>query len=230
MKLGSVELGFTRRSYMSGEEVGSDTVDLKLEVVVIPVSDVERAWEFYGRLGWRVDANVNRDGFRLVQLTPPGSGCSIQFGTDLTTAVPGSVKDVYLVVSDIDAARKDLSNHGVAVSEAFHEKSLGGRFHEAGADDRIEGRSPDSTSYGSFATFSDPDGNTWLLQEITTRLPGRVKSDTTYASVPDLAGALRRASAAHGDHEKRIGHADADWPDWYAAYMVAEEAGSDLPT
>jgi catechol 2,3-dioxygenase-like lactoylglutathione lyase family enzyme len=210
--------------------MSDDQVDLKIEVVVIPVSDVERAWDFYGGLGWRVDANVTRDDFRLVQLTPPGSACSIQFGTGLTSAPPGSAKDVYLVVSDINAARKDLANRGVAISEAFHEKTLGGRFHEEGADDRQDGTSPTSASYGSFASFSDPDGNTWLLQEITSRLPGRVDPETTFASVSELASALRRAEAAHGEHEKHIGKADPDWPDWYAAFMAAERAGTPLPT
>jgi predicted enzyme related to lactoylglutathione lyase len=208
----------------------ADSVDMKLEVVVIPVSDVDRARQFYGSLGWRVDADVDRDDFQLVQLTPPGSGCSVQFGTELTSAAPGSAKSVYLVVSDIEAAREDLASRGVEVSDAFHEVTLGGRFHQAGSDDRLEGPSPDAGSYGSFASFSDPDGNSWLLQEVTTRLPGRVQSPTTFTSVPDLAAALRRAEAAHGEHEKRIGHADANWPDWYAAYMVAEQAGDDLPS
>jgi catechol 2,3-dioxygenase-like lactoylglutathione lyase family enzyme len=218
---------------MSTTEVGADTgesVDMKLEVVVIPVSDVDRAWKFYGSLGWRVDANVDRDGFRLVQLTPRGSDCSIQFGTDLTSATPGSAQDVYLVVPDIEAARKELSIRGVDVSEVYHEKTIGGRFHREGAGDRLDGPAPDPSSYRSFASFSDPDGNTWLLQEVTTRRKGRVESHTTFTSADDLASAMRRASAAHGAHEKQIGHADGNWPDWYAAYMVAERDGTDLPT
>ena len=210
---------------------GPGPVDLKLEVLVLPVSDVDRAAAFYRGLGWRVDADVNVGGLHLLQFTPPGSQCSIQFGTDLTPAAPGSSRDVYLVVDDIGAARAQLADRGVAVSDAFHEVALGGRFQEPGGKLRAHGASPESSSYGSFATFSDPDGNTWLLQEITTRLPGRVDTATTsYASVRDLADAMRRASEAHGEHEKRIGRADPDWPDWYAAYMVAEQTGTELPT
>jgi catechol 2,3-dioxygenase-like lactoylglutathione lyase family enzyme len=205
------------------------TVAMNLEVVVIPVSDVDRAKEFYGGLGWRLDADVARgDDLRLVQFTPPGSGCSVQFGTNLTSDVPGSVQSLYLVVSDIGAARDDLVAHGAAVSDVFHDGALGGRFNDAG---RVAGPSPERSSYGSFATFSDPDGNGWLLQEITARLPGRIDQPTTsYASSSDLAGALRRAEAAHGEHEKRTGAADANWPDWYADYMVRERAGEELPS
>jgi catechol 2,3-dioxygenase-like lactoylglutathione lyase family enzyme len=206
-------------------------VDEKLEVVVIPVSDVDRAKEFYGSLGWRLDADVARgDNFRLVQFTPPGSGCSIQFGTGLTSAAPGSAQDLYLTVSDIGAARADVVGRGVEASEVFHEGAPGARFHD-GANGRVSGPAPNDASYGSFASFSDPDGNSWLFQEITTRLPGRVDpAVTSFGSASDLADAMRRASAAHGQHEKRIGHADADWPDWYAKYMVAEQAGTELPT
>jgi catechol 2,3-dioxygenase-like lactoylglutathione lyase family enzyme len=206
-------------------------VDEKLEVVVIPVSDVDRAKEFYGSLGWRLDADVARgDNFRLVQFTPPGSGCSIQFGTGLTSAAPGSAQDLYLTVSDIGAARADVVARGVEASEVFHEGAPGARFHD-GANGRVSGPAPNDASYGSFASFSDPDGNSWLFQEITTRLPGRVDpAVTSFGSASDLADAMRRASAAHGQHEKRIGHADADWPDWYAKYMVAEQAGTELPT
>jgi catechol 2,3-dioxygenase-like lactoylglutathione lyase family enzyme len=210
-------------------EAGGQSAALKLEVVVIPVSDVGRAREYYGRLGWRVDADVDVNGFKLVQLTPPGSGCSIQFGTSLTTAAPGSAQNVYLVVSDIEAARQDMLDRGVAVSNVYHEGSLGGRFHQPGAADRVEGPAPEGKSYSSFASFSDPDGNLWLLQEITTRLPHRVDPEASYSSVRDLADALRRAAAAHGEHEKRIGHADPEWPDWYAAYILAESAGTELP-
>jgi catechol 2,3-dioxygenase-like lactoylglutathione lyase family enzyme len=206
-------------------------VDEKLEVVVIPVADVDRAKEFYGSLGWRLDADVARgDNFRLVQFTPPGSGCSIQFGTGLTSAAPGSAQDLYLTVSDIGAARADVVARGVEASEVFHEGAPGGRFHD-GTAGRVSGPAPEDASYGSFASFSDPDGNSWLFQEVTTRLPGRVDPTVTlFGSASDLADAMRRASAAHGQHEKRIGHADADWPDWYAKYMVAEQAGTELPT
>jgi catechol 2,3-dioxygenase-like lactoylglutathione lyase family enzyme len=202
--------------------------DANLEVIVIPVSDVDRAKEFYGRLGWRLDADVApRDDFRLIQFTPPGSGCCIQFGTDLTSAAPGSAQGLYLIVSDIDGARDALIAAMVEVSEVFHEGALGARFRAT--DGRVTGPAPDHKSYGSFAAFSDPDGNGWLLQEVTTRLPGRVDAATSFASAPDLAAALRRAEAAHGQHEKRTGKADANWPDWYAEYMVAERAGTELP-
>ena len=226
---------------MSATQVSSDdagvaanvgSVGMNLEVIVIPVSDVDRAKEFYGRLGWRLDADVVvGEELRLIQFTPPGSGCSIQFGTNLTSAPPGSARGLYLIVSDVEAVRDHLLAQGVEVSEVFHERGLGGRFHPAGADDRVSSPAPDHKSYGSFASFSDPDGNGWLLQEVTTRLPGRVDpAATSFGSASDLADAMRRASAAHGEHEKRIGAADANWPDWYAAYMVAEQAGTELPT
>jgi len=207
-------------------------MDTKFEVAVIPVSDVDRAKEFYGHLGWRLDADVPvGDNFRIVQLTPPGSPCSIQFGTNMTPAAPGSAQGLYLVVSDIGAARDQLTAQGANVSEIFHERALGDRFAPAGTDRRVRGPAPENGSYGSFATFSDPDGNGWLLQEVTKRLPGRVDAaETTFASAADLAGAMRRAEAAHGEHEKRIGAADPNWPDWYAAYMVAEQAGTELPS
>jgi len=206
-------------------------VDEKLEVVVIPVLDVDRAKEFYGSLGWRLDADVaHGDNFRLVQLTPPGSGCSIQFGTGLTSAAPGSTQDLYLTVSDVGAARAELVARGVEASEVFHEGAPGARF-DHGAKGRVSGPAPNDASYSSFVSFSDPDGNGWLFQEVTTRLPGRVDpAVTSFGSASDLADAMRRASAAHGQHEKRIGAADANWPDWYAKYMVAEQAGTELPT
>ncbi len=216
-----------RSSDASGTaSVGRD--DTKLEVVVIPVSDVDRAKEFYGSLGWRLDADVAAgDDFRLIQFTPPGSGCSVQFGTNLTSAAPGSAQGLYLIVSDVEAARNELVARGVKASEVFHEGTRGARFHAAG---RVAGPSPDRGSYGSFASFSDPDGNGWLFQEVTTRLPGRVDpAATSFGSASDLASALRRAAAAHGEHEKRIGEADANWPDWYADYMVREQAGAELP-
>ena len=206
-------------------------VDMNLEVVVIPVSDVDRAKEFYGSLGWRLDADVAPDDeFRLVQFTPPGSGCSVQFGTGVTSAAPGSAEGLYLVVSDVETARDALAGRGVEVSEVFHEGSPGARFEPA-ANARISGPASDHQSYRSFAAFNDSEGNGWLLQEVTTRLPGRIDPGaTSFASASDLASALRRASAAHGEHEKRIGHEDANWPDWYAEYMVRERAGEELPT
>jgi len=209
---------------------GAATVDMKFEVVVIPVSDVDRAKEFYGKLGWRLDADFRFDnGFHVVQFTPPGSTCSIQFGTNITTAAPGSAQNLYLVVSDIDAARTELVARGVKVSDLFHPGRPEAQFQPEG---RIAGPAPDHATYRSFATFSDPDGNGWLLQEVTTRLPGRIDpaSGTSFGSVSDLASALRRAEAAHGQHEKRTGQRDENWPDWYSAYMVAEQAGTELPT
>jgi catechol 2,3-dioxygenase-like lactoylglutathione lyase family enzyme len=206
------------------------TVDISLEVVVLPVSDVDRAKQFYKNLGWREDADIVReDDFRVVQLTPPGSHRSVIFGSGITTAVPGSADGMQLVVSDIDAARAEIADHGVEVSEAFHD--AGGVFHHAGTDARVPGPDPQRGSYGSFLSFSDPDGNGWLLQEITTRLPGRLDpTSTVFASTEDMAAALRRAAAAHGEHEARTGAEDPDWPDWYARYMVREQAGSELPS
>jgi catechol 2,3-dioxygenase-like lactoylglutathione lyase family enzyme len=206
-------------------------IDTKLEVVVVPVSDVDRAKDFYTGLGWRLDADVvTGDDVRLIQFTPPGSSCSIQFGANLTSAAPGSARGLYLAVADIEAARDQLIARHVEVSEVFHEESLGGRF-EYGTDRRASGPAPDRSSYGSFASFSDPDDNGWLLQEVTNRLPGRVDLATTsFASASDLARAMERASAAHGEHEKRIGQADPNWPDWYAEYMVSEQAGEELPS
>ena len=207
-------------------------VDLKLEVVVIPVSDVDRAKDFYGRLGWRLDADFSFDnGVKVVQFTPPGSPGAIQFGSKMTSAAPGSAENLYLVVSDINAARDELVARGADVSEVFHAASPGAQFQPDGTPDRLNGPAPGHESYRSFATFSDPDGNRWLLQEITSRLPGRVNaSETSFASSNDLAGALRRAEAAHGEHEKRTGQRDANWADWYATYMAAEAAGEELPT
>ena len=206
-------------------------VDQKLEVLVVPVSDVERAKQFYGNLGWRLDADFPFDnGFRVVQFTPPGSGCSIQFGTNITSAAPGSAQGFYLVVSDIEAARDQLVARGIKVSEVFHAVSPGAQFQPEGTSGRISGPAPDHATYRSYATFSDPDGNGWLLQEVTTRLPGRIDhAETSFASANDLASALRRAEAAHGEHEKRTGQRDANWPDWYAEYMVREQAGEQLP-
>jgi catechol 2,3-dioxygenase-like lactoylglutathione lyase family enzyme len=201
----------------NGARVGK--VDMKLEVVTIPVSDADRATKFYGSLGWRQD--VTPPGSGVVQFTPPGSACSVQFGTNRTSAAPGSAQNQFLIVSDIEAARDELAGRGVEVSEIFH----------FGPDGRASGPAPDHATYRSFATFSDPDGNRWLLQEITTRLPGRIDAtETAFGSASDLASALRRAEAAHGQHERRTGQRDADWPSWYSAYMVAEQAGTELPT
>jgi catechol 2,3-dioxygenase-like lactoylglutathione lyase family enzyme len=207
------------------------TVDLKLEAFVIPVSDVDRAKTFYGQLGWRLDADFPFDnGFRVLQFTPPGSGCSIQFGTNITSAAPGSAHGLYLIVSDIEAARRELAARGVKISGVFHAGTPGAQFQPDGTSGRIRGPAPDHATYSSFATFSDPDGNGWLLQEITTRLPGRIdRAATSFGSASDLASAFRRAEAAHGEHEKRTGQRDANWADWYAAYMVAEQAGQELP-
>jgi catechol 2,3-dioxygenase-like lactoylglutathione lyase family enzyme len=195
---------------------GLASVDMKLEAVVIPVSDVERAKDFYTKLRWRQDVTPPA----VFQFTPHGSGCSVQFGQNLTSAAPGSAQRTYLIVSDIEAARDDLIADGIQVSEVFH----------IGPDGLGSGPDPERRSYYSFASFSDPDGNSWLLQEVTTRLPGRIDSGVTaFGSARDLASALRRAEAAHGEHEKRTGQRDANWPDWYAAYMAAEQAGTELP-
>jgi catechol 2,3-dioxygenase-like lactoylglutathione lyase family enzyme len=211
------------------------TVDMKLEIVVIPVSDVDRAKRFYGGLGWRLDADFAAgDDFRVIQFTPPGSGCSVIFGRNVTAAAPGSAQGLYLIVADIALARDELLGRGADVSKVFHDD---GDVH-AGADEpylfgrlRVGGPDPEHRSYRSFASFSDPDGNGWLLQEITVRLPGRVEADdATFTSSTELAAALRRAAAAHGEHEKRIGKQDADWPDWYAEYIVRERAGKELPS
>src|SRR5438093_4233467 len=213
-------------------DAGIGRVDMKLEVVVIPVSDVDRAREFYGRLGWRLDADFRfENGFRVVQFTPPGSGCSIQFGTNITSAAAGSARSLYLVVSDIVAARDELIARGLEVSEVFHPATPGAQFQPDGARGRVSGPATGHAAYSSYVAFNDPDGNGWLLQEITKRLPGRVDpAATSFGSASDLTTALRRAAAAHGEHEKRIGAADAEWPEWYARYMVAEQAGTELPT
>ena len=207
------------------------TADLKLEAVVVPVADVDRSKAFYQGLGWRLDADFAFDnGFRVVQFTPPGSPASIQFGTGITSAAPGSAQGIYLVVSDIQAARDALAGQGVEVSAVFHAASPGAQFQPDGDAGRVEGPADDGASYGSFATFADPDGNGYLLQEVTTRLPGRVDADeTSYASADDLTQALIRAATAHGEHEKRTGEYDEEWPVWYAAYMVAERNGTQLP-
>jgi catechol 2,3-dioxygenase-like lactoylglutathione lyase family enzyme len=224
-----------RSENVAGKAVAAK-VDMKLEIVVIPVSDVDRAKEFYERLGWRLDADFdNGKDFRVIQFTPPGSGCSVIFGKSVTASAPGSAQGLYLIVCDIEAAREELLGRGIEISEVFHD--AGGVY--AGTDEpylfgklRARGPDPEHRSYRSFASFHDPDGNGWLFQEITTRLPGRIDSTTTtFASANDLASAFRRAEAAHGEHEKNVlgGQRDENWPEWYAAYMVAEQAGTELP-
>jgi catechol 2,3-dioxygenase-like lactoylglutathione lyase family enzyme len=217
------------------ETPATRSLEMKFEIVVIPVSDVDRAKSFYGGLGWRLDADYDAgEDFRVIQFTPPGSGCSIIFGRNVTAAAPGSARGLYLIVSDIDAARKELLGRGAQIGEVFHGTS--GVY--AGPDEpylfgrtRVSGADPGHGSYRSFASFNDPDGNGWLLQEITARLPGRVDGDeTTFTSSSALAAALRRAAAAHGEHEKRTGGHDAGWADWYADYIVREQAGQELPT
>lgn len=197
----------------------NNTIDMKLEVIVIPVSDEQRAEQFYRKVGWRQD--VTPPGSGVFQFTPHGSSCSVQFGKGLTTAAPGSAQRNYLIVSDIEAARNALLAAGVEVGEIFH----------FGPNGFVSGLDPERGTYRSLALFSDPDGNSWLLQEITARLPGRIDSGvTSFSSVTDLINALRRAEAAHGEHEKRTGVRDENWADWYAAYMAAEQAGTELPT
>jgi predicted enzyme related to lactoylglutathione lyase len=209
-------------------------VDMKLEVHVIPVSDVDRSKQFYERLGWRLDDDVApMDGLRIVQFTPPGSGTSVTFGKGLTAAAPGSAL-AGMTVSDIEAAHDDVVSRGIDASDVWHGPPFPPEARQPGVD-------PERTSYGSFFSFSDPDGNVWLMQEVTTRLPGRVDGvGIAFASPADLEGALRRAESAHGEHEKGTGHRlkaelaervrDQDWPAWYASYMVAEQTGADLPT
>src|SRR5580698_3322307 len=179
------------------KDASAARADMKLEAIAIPVSDVDRAKEFYGKLGWRLDADFPYDnGFRVVQFTPPGSGCSVQFGTKITSAPPGAAQGLYLIVPDVAAAQADLAGRGADVSDVFHAGTPGAQFQPDGTSGRVTGPAPDHATYSSFATFSDPDGNSWLLQEVTTRLPGRVDpADTTFASAADLAGAMRRASA-----------------------------------
>jgi catechol 2,3-dioxygenase-like lactoylglutathione lyase family enzyme len=228
------EAAMSTQAVPANSSTGVASVDMKLELVVIPVSDVDRAKEFYGKLGWRLDADFDSgNDFRVVQFTPPGSGSSLIFGKNVTSAAPGSAQGLYLIVSDIQAARAELAGRGVPISEVFHD---GGGVY-AGTDEpylfgRLRASGPESQhrSYRSFASFHDPDGNGWLLQEITARLPGRIDSATTsFPSARDLASALRRAASAHGEHEQRIGHADANWPDWYAEYMVREQNGQEPP-
>jgi catechol 2,3-dioxygenase-like lactoylglutathione lyase family enzyme len=224
--MSATEEGTTSRDATVGR------VDMKLEIQVIPVSDVDRAKAFYERLGWRLDDDVApMDGLRIVQFTPPGSPTSITFGHGLTTAAPGSAEGG-LVVSDIQAAHDELASREINISDIWHGPPFPVQARQPGPD-------PDRASYGSFAYFTDPDGNTWLVQEVTTRLPGRLNAtETAYVSTADLEGALRRAEAAHREHEKRTGRShlfhrsdqDENWLDWYAAYMTAEQAGTDSPS
>ena len=220
--------------HTAGGDASVGKLDLKLEVQIIPVSDVDRAKEFYERLGFRLDADdAPLPGLRIVQFTPPGSGTSVTFGLGLTTAAPGSA-EAGLIVSDIEAAHHVLAGRGIQVSDIWHGPPFPVEARQVGAD-------PDRTSYGSFFYFTDPDSNTWLVQEVTTRRPGVMNAgETGYVSTADLEGALRRAAAAHAKHEKHNGHhggllhrhaqeRDEDWPAWYAAYMAAEQAGTDLP-
>ena len=216
----------------ASRDAAAGNVDMHVEVVIIPVSDVDRSKQFYQRLAWRLDGDAAPlEGLRIVQFTPPGSAASVTFGTGLTTAAPGSAEGG-LIVSDIEAAHDDLAGRGIDASEIWHGPPFPPEARQPGPD-------PERTSYGSFFSFTDPDGNTWLVQEVTTRLPGRIDAaGTAFVSTADLAGALRRAEAAHAEHEKRAGRShlfhrsghDEDWPGWYAAYLVAEQAGTDLPT
>jgi len=209
-------------------------IPCKLEIVVLPVSNVDRAKEFYSKLGWRLDADfASGSDFRVLQFTPPGSACSVIFGVNVTPAAPGSAQGLYLIVTDIDAARADLLARGVDVSETFHNEGV-----YSGADEpylfgkvRVSGPDANHGSYRTFASFHDPDGNGWLMQELTTRIAGRIDSGiTSFASAADLASALRRAGAAHGEHEKRNGgQHDENWPDWYAEFMVSEQSGAESP-
>jgi len=223
------------RSETTARPAKARPVDMKFEIAVIPVSDVDRAKAFYERLGWRLDADYAAPGgdYRVIQFTPPGSGCSVIFGANVTGAAPGSAQGLYLVVSDVVAAREDLVARGVEVSEVFHDAAgvyLGPDEPYLFGRVRVSGPHPEKSSYRSFASFRDPDGNGWLFQEVTSRAPGRVDADTSFTSPSELAAALRRAEGAHGEHEKRHGgQRDENWPEWYAAYMTAEQAGAELP-
>lgn len=219
---------------MTTDSTRTVPIDMKLEVIVVPVSDVDRAKEFYASLGWRLDADfAGTDDYRVIQFTPPGSGASVIFGRHVTDAEPGSAQGLYLIVSDIDAAREALQGRGVDISDVFH----AGDVH-AGNDEpylfgrlRVGGPDPERRSYRSYASFRDPDGNGWLFQEVTTRLPGRIDAGaTTFSSAADLASAFRRAEAAHGEYEKQLGHRDEEWPVWYADYIVREQSGELRPS
>jgi catechol 2,3-dioxygenase-like lactoylglutathione lyase family enzyme len=209
------------RNEQSTRAPGARTVETKLEVVVIPVSDVDRTKRFYESLGWRLDADFAFDnGFRVVQVTPPGSGCSVQFGTKITSAAPGSAQGLYLIVSDIQAAHDELAAHGAEVSEVFHAATPGAQFQRDGTGGRVSGPAPDHASYRSFVTFNDPDGNSWLLQEIKTRLPGRGLSNFDVETLTEL---LRETEKHHGEYEPTA--PKHHWSEWYAAYVVARQQG-----
>ena len=209
------------RSEQTARAPSAGKVDLKLEAVVIPVSDVDRAKRFYGSLGWRLDADFAFDnGVRVVQFTPPGSGCSIQFGTKVTSAPPGSAQNLYLIVSDIEAARDEIGSYGVEISKVFHPTAPGAQFQPNATSGRVDGPAPDHACYRSFATFSDPDGNGWLLQEVRTRLPGRGLSNM---DVPTLTELLREAEEGHGKYEPTA--PKHHWSGWYSAYIVARQQG-----
>lgn len=211
-------------------QLGPGRSDMKLEVIVLPVSDVDRAADFYaGKLGWRVDVDTVNGDSRVVHLTPPGSACSVMFGTGLTPVAPGSAKFLHLVVADVEAAHAELVAAGIESSGVFHDPT--GAFNRFDPSVRASGPDPQRGTYASYVAFDDPDGNGWMLQEVTTRFPGRIDaSGTTYATVSDLAEAMRRAETAHGEHEQRTGERDEEWPTWYATYMSAEQAGEELPT
>jgi predicted enzyme related to lactoylglutathione lyase len=204
------------------------TIDTKLEAVVIPVSDVDCAKDFYLNLGWNLDSDVAADErYRMVQFTPPGSQCSVLFGKGVTDEPAGSVQGIHLIVSDIDAARAALAGRNVYVSDTFHD--AGGFFHHAGRQARVSGLHPTRLSYGSFASFNDPDGNGWVMQEVTRRLPGRTDvTMTAFSSSGELAGALRRAARAHGEYEKTSGGGSENWAEWCAKFVI-DEAGKLAP-
>ena len=222
----------TTEAHTAGGDTSVGTVDMRLEVDIIPVSDVDRAKQFYQRLGFRLDADdAPMEGLRIVQFTPPGSGTSVTFGLGLTNAAPGAAEGG-LIVSDIEAAHHQLAGRGIEVSDIWHGPPFPVEARQPGPD-------PERTSYGSFFYLNDPDGNTWLVQEVTTRRPGVMDAgETGYVSREDLEAALRRAEAAHREHEKGNGRShlfhradpDTNWPAWYASYMVAEQAGTDLPS
>ena len=219
----------TTRSNTLVETQKPRSIDMKLEVVVIPVSDVDRAKQFYAGLGWRLDADLIGDGFHIVQFTPPGSPCSVVFGSGVKPGPYARIElDILenvgeLVVSDIEVARAELAFRGLNISEVYH---------YAGENGRVSGPDPERRSYASWASFSDPAGNCWLLQEVTARAPGRVDTnDATFASSSEIASALRRAASAHAKHEKRNGgQSEENWPDWYGEYILAERTGKPLPT
>jgi catechol 2,3-dioxygenase-like lactoylglutathione lyase family enzyme len=204
----------------SNDTAGIAKTDAKLEAVVIPVADADRSKEFYSKLGWRLDADFPfNNGFRVVQVTPPGSGCSVQFGTKITSAAPGSAQGLYLIVSDVESARKDLAARGIEVSEVFHPGAPGAQFQVDGIG-RVSGPAPEHATYGSFATFRDPDGNGWLFQEVTTRLPGRGLSNL---DVTTLTAFLQEAEKHHSEYEPTA--PKHQWSDWYAAYIIARQDG-----